>query len=93
MNRLCTLTLLTALWLPATGMTQSPDPQALVQGFASAWNAHDPNAFEKLFFEEADWVTAAGQGAAPSRGNNIFVASRHSGRWTVVAGQVASQRN
>ena len=148
-DRLRTLALLIALWLPSSGVTQSSDPQALVQGFAAAWNAHDADAFEKLFSAQADWVTAAGSRvkghaairdylsrehqtwartttmrasnvvvrllapdvavilfeweiaraqnsagkvAAPSRGNNIFVATRQDDQWIVVAGQVASLR-
>ena len=59
--------LLAALWLPSIGATQSQDPQALAQAFASAWNAHDADAFLK--------------------------ATRHSGQWTIVAGQVASRRS
>lgn len=145
----CAFALLGALWFASPGVARSPEPQTLVQGFATAWNTHDADAFGKLFSEQADWVTAPGtrvQGragiqdflarehktwartttmtpsntvvrflspdvavilfeweiagaidstgktAAPSRGNNIFVATRQTGHWTVVAGQVASQR-
>jgi uncharacterized protein (TIGR02246 family) len=141
--------LLLALSFPSSGVTQPPEPHLLVQGFAAAWNAHDADAFGKLFAAQADWVTApgtrvkgrtaiqdflaqehktwartttmtpsntvvrllspdaavilfeweitgavdsSGKTAAPSRGNNLFVATRQSGQWIVTAGQVASQR-
>jgi uncharacterized protein (TIGR02246 family) len=139
------LALLAALWFPSIGVTQSQDPQALARAFAAAWNAHDADAFAKLFAADADWVTAPGSrlkgrtairdflarehetwaratrmtaanivvrllapdvavvlfeweiagpdsAADPGRGNNLFVAARHSGQWTIVAGQVASRR-
>jgi uncharacterized protein (TIGR02246 family) len=145
----CAFALLSVLWFPSSGLAQSPEPQRLVQEFAAAWNAHDAEAFGKLFSDQADWVTApgtrangraaiqdflarehttwartttmtptnivvrslsadmavilfeweiggatdaAGKRAAPSHGNNLFVASRDRGRWTIVAGQVASRR-
>ena len=145
LRNLGALALLAALWLPALGAAQSSEPQSLVQAFASAWNAHDAKAFEKLFAADADWVTAPGtrvkgrdairdflaqehatwartttmtpsnvlvrlqapDGAVvlfdweiarresadePGRGNNLFVATRQAGQWTIVAGQVASRR-
>jgi uncharacterized protein (TIGR02246 family) len=36
-------------------------PQALVDRFVRAWNAHDPKAMGDLFTEEADFVNAEGQ--------------------------------
>ena len=35
-------------------------PQALVDRFVRAWNAHDPTAMGDLFSEEADFVNAEG---------------------------------
>jgi uncharacterized protein (TIGR02246 family) len=145
----CAFALFSVLWFPSPGLAQSPEPQRLAQEFAAAWNAHDAEAFGKLFSEQADWVTApgarvkgraaiqdflarehttwartttmtpsnivvrfisahvavvlfeweisgavdaAGKPAAASHGNNLFVASQENGRWTIVAGQVASRR-
>jgi uncharacterized protein (TIGR02246 family) len=34
-----------------------PGPESLVGAFASAWNSHSMPAFERLFTEDADWVT------------------------------------
>ena len=35
-------------------------PEALVDGFARAWNAHDMVAFGQLFTDDADFVNVAG---------------------------------
>ena len=71
------LALLAALWLPSTAATQSSDPQALVQGFAAAWNAHDARAFEKLFSDDADWVTAAGSRTKGRTAIRDYLAQEH----------------
>lgn len=35
-------------------------PEALIDGFVSAFNAHDADAFGRLFAEDADWVSVVG---------------------------------
>lgn len=35
-------------------------PEALVEGFARTWNAHDMKAFAQLFADDADFVNVAG---------------------------------
>jgi uncharacterized protein (TIGR02246 family) len=51
---------LLALAPPAPGAAEDDRPQALVDRFVRAWNAHDPTAMGELFTEEADFVNADG---------------------------------
>jgi uncharacterized protein (TIGR02246 family) len=45
-------------WLAAAPIEGGPPgPESLVEAFASAWNSHSMHAFERLFTEDADWVT------------------------------------
>jgi uncharacterized protein (TIGR02246 family) len=46
---------------PLPGAAEDDRPQALVDRFVRAWNAHDANALGELFTEEADFVNAEGQ--------------------------------
>lgn len=48
------------VWLAAASSAQTVGPEALVEGFVRAWNAHDMKAFGNLFTEGADWVSVAG---------------------------------
>ena len=60
MRRSSTLTLCGAIllcWVAAPIEAGPPGPEAVVEGFASAWNSHSIPAFERLFSEDADWVT------------------------------------
>jgi uncharacterized protein (TIGR02246 family) len=50
----------TALCLPLPAAAEDDRPQALVDRFVRAWNAHDPQAMGELFTEEADFVNADG---------------------------------
>ena len=60
---------LAGLLLAVSAMTQEPpDPRAtdreeittLVKGWEEAWNAHDMNAFGKLFHEDGTWILWTG---------------------------------
>ena len=51
----------TTLILPMPIAAEDDRPQALVDRFVRAWNAHDPKAMGDLFTEEADFVNAEGQ--------------------------------
>jgi uncharacterized protein (TIGR02246 family) len=77
LRSLCTLALLAALWLPSIGSTQSSEPESLVRAFATAWNAHDPSAFEQLFAPDADWVTAPGSRVKGRSAIRDFLAREH----------------
>ena len=46
--------------IPTGSPTQTLGPDALVDGFLRAFNAHDAEAFWSLFTEDADWVSVAG---------------------------------
>ena len=48
------------LILPAPVAAEDDRPQALVDRFVRAWNAHDPTAMGELFTDEADFVNADG---------------------------------
>jgi uncharacterized protein (TIGR02246 family) len=50
----------TTLILPMPGGAEDERPQALVDRFVRAWNAHDPQAMGELFTEEADFVNSDG---------------------------------
>jgi uncharacterized protein (TIGR02246 family) len=39
-----------------SGEAAPQGPEALVAGFANAWNSHSVTAFEQLFTDDADWV-------------------------------------
>jgi uncharacterized protein (TIGR02246 family) len=70
-------------WARTTTMT----PSNAVVRFVS------PDVAVILFeWEISAALDSSGKAAAPSRGNNLFVANRQAGYWTVTAGQVASQR-
>jgi uncharacterized protein (TIGR02246 family) len=43
----------------ATSAAQSATPVAVVDDFLKAWNSHDANAFDRLFTEDALWVSVA----------------------------------
>jgi uncharacterized protein (TIGR02246 family) len=47
--------------LPASSTAADDRPQALVDRFVQAWNAHDAKALGELFTEEADFINAEGQ--------------------------------
>ena len=49
------------LILPMPIAAEDDRPQALVDRFVRAWNAHDATAMADLFSEEADFVNAEGQ--------------------------------
>jgi len=53
--------LLLSLSLPARGAAQVDRPEALVDGFIRAWNAHDMKALGELFAEDADFINVAGK--------------------------------
>ena len=46
--------------IAVSGSAETDGPKALVDGFVSAWNAHDMKAFARLFAEDADFVNVAG---------------------------------
>jgi uncharacterized protein (TIGR02246 family) len=46
---------------PLPGAAEDDRPQALVDRFVRAWNAHDADALGELFSDEADFVNAEGQ--------------------------------
>jgi uncharacterized protein (TIGR02246 family) len=48
------------LALPLPSAAEDDRPQALVDRFVRAWNAHDPQAMGELFSEEADFVNSDG---------------------------------
>ena len=48
------------LAVPLALAAEDDRPQALVDRFVRAWNAHDPTAMGELFTEEADFVNAEG---------------------------------
>jgi hypothetical protein len=50
----------TAVILPMPVAAEDDRPQALVDRFVRAWNAHDPKAMGDLFTDEADFVNAEG---------------------------------
>jgi len=50
----------TAVILPMPSAAEDDRPQALVDRFVRAWNAHDPKAMGDLFTDEADFVNAEG---------------------------------
>jgi len=58
--KLVPLGVLFLLTLPTGAATQTLGPEALVDGFLRAFNAHDAKAFGSLFTEDADWVSVAG---------------------------------
>jgi uncharacterized protein (TIGR02246 family) len=60
MRRTLLAILATTLILPMPGVAEDDRPQALVDRFVRAWNAHDPKAMGDLFTEEADFVNADG---------------------------------
>ena len=60
MRRALLFVALLVLALPARGPAEDDRPQALVDRFVRAWNAHDPAALGELFSEEADFVNADG---------------------------------
>jgi uncharacterized protein (TIGR02246 family) len=47
-------------FLGALSPAEASRPQALVEGFVHAWNAHDAKALGRLFAEDADYVSARG---------------------------------
>jgi uncharacterized protein (TIGR02246 family) len=67
------LVFLALLWLPSSGVVHSEAaaPEALVDVFVRAWNAHDMGDFGKVIADDADWVTVNGtryQGRAAIQG-------------------------
>ena len=60
-SRMALWGLLLVLSLPARGVAQVDRPEALVDGFIRAWNAHDMKALGELFAEDADSITTEGQ--------------------------------
>src|SRR5437762_2641341 len=48
-----------SLLFAATTAAQSPTPEAVVDDFVKAWNAHDVRAFDRLFTADAVWVPVA----------------------------------
>jgi uncharacterized protein (TIGR02246 family) len=52
------LTIACLLAAPAA-TAQAPSPAALPDAFVAAWNAHDLNAFERLYTPDAVWVPVA----------------------------------
>jgi uncharacterized protein (TIGR02246 family) len=61
MRRTLPAVLALVLASPLPGAAEDDRPQALVDRFVRAWNAHDANALGELFTEEADFVNAEGQ--------------------------------
>lgn len=61
MRRTWPAVLALALVSPLPGAAEDDRPQALVDRFVRAWNAHDADALGELFSEEADFVNAEGQ--------------------------------
>jgi uncharacterized protein (TIGR02246 family) len=59
-SRLVLPALLCLLSAAAFGQARSSETDAVVEGFVRAWNAHDMEAFGRLFAADADWVTASG---------------------------------
>jgi uncharacterized protein (TIGR02246 family) len=49
-----------ALCIPARSAAQTGRPEALVESFVKAWNAHDMESFGGLFTEDADFVNVVG---------------------------------
>ena len=49
-----------ALSAPSSTAAEASRPEALVEGFISAWNTHDMKALAALFTEDADFVNVAG---------------------------------
>ena len=48
-------------WLAAAAAPRVQSaPEAIVDAFAAAWNAHDGSAFGRLYADDADWVMAGG---------------------------------
>jgi uncharacterized protein (TIGR02246 family) len=60
MRRTLLAVFVTTLILPMPCAAQDDRPQALVDRFVRAWNAHDPKAMGELFTEEADFVNFEG---------------------------------
>jgi len=48
-----------SLIFAATTAAQSPTPEAVVDDFVKAWNAHNVRAFDRLFTADAVWVPVA----------------------------------
>ena len=71
-------TLLCLFVLPASA--QRHDAAVLADGFVSAWNAHNPQALESVFSEDADWVTVTGLRLAGREKIQSFLAQEH-GSW------------
>ena len=60
MRRALLAVVATAVILPVPTAAEDDRPQALVDRFVRAWNAHDPKAMGDLFTDEADFVNAEG---------------------------------
>ena len=60
MRRALLAVVATAVILPMPVAAEDDRPQALVDRFVRAWNAHDPKAMGDLFTDEADFVNAEG---------------------------------
>jgi len=48
-----------ALCLAGCISAQNAGPEAVVDKFVKAWNTHDMKAFDRLFIDDAVWVTRA----------------------------------
>ena len=46
---------------PVPSAARASRPEAVVDGFIRAWNAHDMKALGELFAEDADFITAEGK--------------------------------
>ncbi len=51
--------LLFVIYFATSSSAQSASPKAIVDDFVKAWNAHDMNAWGRLFTDDAVWVTVA----------------------------------
>lgn len=59
-TRIVTFSALSLICLSTATPTQTSGPEAVVEGFVRAFNAHDSVAFGRLFTEDADWVNVVG---------------------------------
>lgn len=70
--------LLFACAFPVQAQLATPD--ALVDRFVDAWNAHDPRMLDTVFDDDADWVTVSGERRSGRRAIQSFLAEEH-GSW------------
>lgn len=86
-RRLALFLLAVALCTPLHAQPRTPAPspaddaaiRALVGGIAHAWNAHDMQAYARLFAQDADWVNIRGnrwRGADAIRDEHVAVHER-----------------